>query len=193
MKDWFAHISEASEELREDFDRMSASGQTPRDFGHRVRSHPMMMVTSQVKMRTGKQIDITFAGDMCETINFWRDRVHLDANWHAGRHLIEKIERNGILPHKVPPASPSPRGPQGSSKSRSWQGVASADIIDFLGAYQEHEASRKVKTKLLADYITAENRRGFSVTGLSSRPAEAIPNPVNSVQQRCIWPSEHGT
>ena len=51
---------------------MAASGQTPRDFGHRVRSHPMMMVTSQVKMRSGKQIDITFAGDMSETINFWR-------------------------------------------------------------------------------------------------------------------------
>ena len=151
MKDWFAHISEASEELREDFDRMAASGQTPQDFGHRVRSHPMMMVTSQVKMRSGKQIDITFAGDMSETINFWRDRVHLEANWQAGQHLIEKIERNGILPRKV----------QGSSDSRSWKGVASSDIIDFLGAYQEHEASRKVKTTLLADYITAENQRGF--------------------------------
>ena len=152
MKDWFAHISEASEELREDFDRMAASGQTPQDFGHRVRSHPMMMVTSQVKMRSGKQIDITFAGDMSETINFWRDRVHLEANWQAGQHLIEEIERNGILP--------SARC-KGLPKSGSWQGVASADIIDFLGAYQEHEASRKVKTTLLADYITAENQRGF--------------------------------
>ena len=152
MKDWFGHISEASEELREDFDRMAASGQTPQDFGHRVKSHPLMMVTSQVKMRNGKQIDITFAGDMSETINFWRDRDHLEANWQAGRHLIEKIERDGIHPrNKV----------QGPSQSRSWHGVASTDIIDFLGAYQEHEASRKVKTTLLADYITQENKRGY--------------------------------
>ena len=150
MIDWFAHISEASEELREDFDRMAASRQTPRDFGHRVRSHPLMMVTSQVKMRSGKQIDITFAGDMCETINFWRDRVHLKANWQAGQHLIQEIERRGIRPHKV----------NGSDNSWSWQGVASSNIIDFLTAYQEHKASRKVKTTLLADYITAENRRG---------------------------------
>ena len=150
MKDWFAHISEASEELREDFDRMAASRQTPRDFGHRVRSHPLMMVTSQVKMRSGKRIDITFAGDMCETINFWRDRVHLEANWQAGQHLIQEIERTGIRPHEV----------LGSANSRSWQGVASSDIIEFLAAYQEHEASRKVKTTLLADYIAAENQRG---------------------------------
>ena len=152
MKDWFAHISEASEELREDFDRMAASGQTPQDFGHRVRSHPLMMVTSQVKMRNGKQIDITFAGDMSETLNFWRDRVHLEANWQAGRHLIEKIERSGIRSRKRV---------QGPSQSRSWHGVASTDVIDFLGAYQEHEASRKVKTTLLADYINEENKRGY--------------------------------
>lgn len=151
MKDWFAHISEASEELREDFDRMAASRQTPRDFGHRVRSHPMMIVTSQVKMRSGKQIDITFAGDMCETINFWRDRAHLGANWQAGQHLVQEIERGGILPHQVP------RFPN----SWSWQGVASSDIVEFLTAYQEHRASRKVKTTLLADYIKAENERGF--------------------------------
>lgn len=151
MKDWFAHISQASEELREDFNRMAASRQTPRDFGHRVRSHPMMMVTSQVKMRTGKKIDITFAGDMCETINFWRDRVHLEANWQAGQHLIQKIERSGILPQPV----------RGSSNSWSWQDVASSEIVEFLAAYQEHEASRKVKTTLLADYIAAENDRGF--------------------------------
>ncbi len=150
MKDWFAHISEASEELREDFNRMAASRQTPRDFGHRVRSHPLMMVTSQVKMRSGKQIDVTFAGDMCETINFWRDRVHLDVNRQAGQHLIQDIERSGIRPAEV----------QGSAKSRSWQGVAPSNIIEFLAAYQEHDASRKVKTTLLADYIAAENQRG---------------------------------
>ena len=151
MKDWFAHISEASEELREDFDRMAASRQTPRDFGHRVRSHPMMMVTSQVKMRSGRQIDITYAGDMCETINFWRDRTRLEANWQAGQHLIQEIERSGIVPH----------GEKGSTDSRSWQAVGPSHIIDFLDAYQEHEASRKVKTMLLADYINAENERGF--------------------------------
>ncbi|MCY3546043.1 MAG: Z1 domain-containing protein [Gemmatimonadetes bacterium] len=151
MKEWFSHISQASEELREDFNRMAASRQTPRDFGHRVRSHPMMMVTSQVKMRSGKKIDVTFAGDMCETINFWRDRAHLEANWHAGQHLIQEIERGGILPRQL----------LGSANSWSWQHVASSEIIEFLAAYHEHEASRKVKTTLLADYIEAENKRGF--------------------------------
>ena len=151
MQDWFGHISEASEELREDFDRMAASRQTPRDFGHRVKSHPMMMVTSQVKMRSGTRIDITFAGDISETLNFWRDRAHLESNWHAGRHLIEAIERNGILPRKA----------RSSSDSICWEGVAPSDIVDFLVSYEEHKASRKVKTTLLANYVNAENDRGY--------------------------------
>lgn len=150
MKDWFAHISHASEELREDFDQMAASNQTPRDFGHRVRSHPMMMVTSQVKMRSGKRIDITFAGDICETVNFWRDRVHLESNWQAGQHLIQEIERRGIEPRPMQ-ESPSPV---------AWHGVSASDVIEFLTAYQEHVASRKVKATLLANYIAAENEWG---------------------------------
>jgi len=109
-----------------------------------------MMVTSQVKMRTGKKIDVTFAGDVCETINFWRDRAHLQANWQAGQRLIQEIERRGVRPHKA----------RTSTNSWSWRSVASSDIIEFLTAYQEHDASRKVKTTLLAEYIAAENKRG---------------------------------
>jgi hypothetical protein len=37
-----------------------------------------------------------------------------------------------------------------------WRGVSGTAVVDFLTDYQEHEASRKVKTKLLADYIRME-------------------------------------
>ena len=95
MATWFAHIAEASDELRADFDRMAGSGGTPRDFGHRVKSHPLMLVTSRVKMRNGQAIDITFQGDISETIDFWRTRDQLDPNWAALTRLIELIESRG--------------------------------------------------------------------------------------------------
>ena len=152
MKDWFGHIADASEELLDDFERMAASHQTPRDFGHRVRSHPLMMVTSQVKMRSGQEFDITFAGDISETINFWRDEAHLAANWSAARQLVAEIERHGAKP-----STPGGRG----SRSALWREVKAVEVLNFLALYQEHPASRRVKTRLLADYITAENARGF--------------------------------
>jgi hypothetical protein len=149
LTEWYAHIASASEELRLDFNRMAASGGTPRDFGHRVKSHPLMLVTSQVKMRSGTTIDVTFAGDISETINFWRTKGRLASNWKAGEQLIQEIESAGIKP-----ISDADVGP--ARKNWMWRGVSDAAIIDFLTAYREHEASRKVKTKLLADYIRME-------------------------------------
>ncbi|MBK9066221.1 MAG: hypothetical protein IPL76_04945 [Gemmatimonadetes bacterium] len=54
LDEWFEHITDASEELEEEFDRMVAVGQTPVDYGLRVRAHPALMVTSALKMRTGE-------------------------------------------------------------------------------------------------------------------------------------------
>jgi hypothetical protein len=56
--EWFQHITEASEELRLEFDHMAAVGGTPRDYGLKVKSHPVLMVTSAVKMRTGTELSL---------------------------------------------------------------------------------------------------------------------------------------
>jgi len=153
MMDWFGHIAEASEELRGDFDRMAASGGTPRDFGHRVQSHPLMMVTSAVKMRNGTSIDLSFQGDISETVNFWRKEPQLSRNWNAAINLIAVAEANGAV---------ATRGTSTAKSAGSWvwQNVATTAILGFLSDYQEHEASKKVKTKLLEDYVRMENAVG---------------------------------
>jgi hypothetical protein len=63
LEQWFEHITEASEELREEFDHMAAVGGTPRDYGLKVRSHPILMVTSQVKMRNAEELQLSLAGE----------------------------------------------------------------------------------------------------------------------------------
>jgi hypothetical protein len=45
-----------------------------------------------------------------------------------------------------------------------WEDVSEQVVIDFLTSYKEHDASRKVKTKLLADYIRAEAEQGRLTT-----------------------------
>jgi len=153
MVDWFGHIAEASEELREDFDRMAASGGTPRDFGHRVQSHPLMLVTSAVKMRNGTSIELSFQGDISETVNFWRKETQLSRNWDAAVSLITVAEGNGAVASRGTVCTKS-------AGSWVWQNVTSAVILGFLNDYREHEASKKVKTKLLEDYIRMENEVG---------------------------------
>lgn len=62
LEDWFRHITDAAEELREEFDLMAASGATPRDYGLKVQSHSVLMVTSRLKMRTARSLMLSFSG-----------------------------------------------------------------------------------------------------------------------------------
>jgi hypothetical protein len=190
LTEWYSHIAGASEELREDFNRMAASGGTPRDFGHRVESHPLMMVTSQVKMRHGTTIDVTFSGDVSETINFWRTRGKLEKNWKAGQHLIEEIERIGIKARRAGDSDDPASG-----GAWLWQDVSDGPVVEFLTAYQEHEASKKVKTKLLADYIRKEvqQERLTNWTILVASGQSEKTEKVGSVNVRLVERSWHLT
>ena len=143
--DWLSHIAVASDELRDDFNRMAISGATPKEFGHRVRCHPLLLVTSRVKMRHGQNIRVTFAGDISETINFRRDLRAIEKNWGAGQKLIEQLDRLNRI-SKVGT----------SSNARVWDRVAAEVVLEFLGSYVGHEASQKCIPVLLAEYIRAE-------------------------------------
>lgn len=157
LRDWYTHIAEASQELREDFDIMAASGQTPKEFGHRVRSHPSLMVTSDVKMRHGTELQVSFAGTLSQTIDFYRDRPSLSLNWQSANDLVGAIERGGSTPEPYPDTKSLDRN--GYSRWR-WCDVDSSLVMGFLASYREHDTSRRVRTRLLADYILQENRKG---------------------------------
>ena len=67
---WYAHISDASDELRDEFRRMKAAGMSPSDFGLCVRSHPeSLIVTARNKMRKGILVtrEVSLEGRLVET------------------------------------------------------------------------------------------------------------------------------
>lgn len=68
--DWYAHISKASEDLREQVAEMQRRNKTPREFGLRVQASPdALMVTAANKMRTGIPIStrVRFDNRLLET------------------------------------------------------------------------------------------------------------------------------
>lgn len=147
--DWFAHIADATEELRSEFDLMANSGSTPKDFGLKVRSHPTMMVTSAVKMRYGKTLQISFQGTLVQTIDFSRTEAVVTGNWKAAQTLVERAEHDmNITPSK-------PR-----NNSSMWSGVPGDFVVEFLEAYKEHKAARTVRTKELGTYIKKQMKVG---------------------------------
>lgn len=155
LVEWFGHITDAAEELREEFDLMAASGGTPRDYGLKVQSHPVLMVTSQVKMRTAKNLMISFSGQLLETVTFHRNVEILRGNFAALENLLASQGN---------PDEENPRRKRSGGwhewKGYLWENVPSTEVISFLLAYKTHPASYKVNSQLIAEFIASMNRAG---------------------------------
>ncbi|HFL7942797.1 TPA: Z1 domain-containing protein [Pseudomonas putida] len=147
LVEWFEHIADASEELRAEFDYMTESGLTPRDYGLKVKSHPVLMVTSPLKMRTGRTLYLSFSGELVETVSFYKAKEKLVSNFDAFQTLLDTMGEA----RKIPAQKRAERFDKWNGVS--WCDVPAQPIIDFLRTYQTHPDSRKVRSDLLADFV----------------------------------------
>jgi hypothetical protein len=140
--DWFAHIAAAGEELQQEFQHMVNVGGTPKDYGLKVRSHPLLLVTSSVKMRHGTELKIAFSGNISETIIFSRS-----SNWLARNFVATE---NWLISLGAPPT--------GSKKGGyTWPNIGVDQVLQFLASYTSHEDARRADTSLLRRYISAQS------------------------------------
>lgn len=146
--EWFEHIADASEELREEFDLMAASGGTPRNYGHKVQSHPVLMVTSKLKMRTARDLELSFSGRLLETVTFHRERDILQRNVDATGRFLSLLGKSESNPKRCRIGSEYVW-----EGSHLWDAVRANDVIDFLIAYRCHPEAHKVNSVLLAEFI----------------------------------------
>lgn len=151
LEEWFGHITDAAEELREEFDVMAEAGATPDQYGLKVASHSVLMVTSPLKMRAAKTLMLSFSGQVVETVALFRTHRELQSNLEATRRLLAGIGQAPIpIPEMVRTGDRVDRW-----TGHLWKGVGADKIIDFLTEYQTHPAARKVNSVILADFIRA--------------------------------------
>ena len=148
LVEWFGHIADASEELREEFDTMAESGAIPRDYGLRVQSHPVLLVTSPLKMRTAKNLQLSFSGDLLETVSMHNDGKVLDQNLQTANKLIAACGA---------PDETNPKRVRGSQEQQwegfLWNDVPADHIADFFESFITHPKARKVNSALLRDFV----------------------------------------
>ena len=147
LVEWFEHIGNASEELRDEFDFMAASGATPREYGLKVQSHPLLMVTSRLKMRTARTLALSFSDNLLETVTFHREPDILEKNLDAARRLLFGLGKSLADPQRQHGGRTTWTG------SHMWEGVDAGVVIDFLDAYRSHPEAYKVNSDLLAEFI----------------------------------------
>ena len=162
LRDFYSHITMATEELRQEFDLMADRGMSPSDFGLRVRSHPAgLVITATNKMRNGTRMTVSYSADISETISF--DRA-LGGNRRNHELLGRFIASLG---------APGPVGSDNRFWNRVWRGVAGEQVADLLGGMSVHQGSRKARGDYLAGYIRSQNAIG----GLVNWTVALISNP----------------
>lgn len=149
LQKWFRHITIASEELRQAFDHMSATHAKPREYGLRVQSHEVMTVTSSTKMRSGRELKMSYAGDGIETTVLSRDKAVIESNADAVERLLAGMGKPNLNHSQPRPGNTSASW----SGSMVWSDVSGETIASFLSAYRTHISAYKANSSLLANYV----------------------------------------
>tara|TARA_Y100001970_G_scaffold292614_1_gene434675 strand:+ start:3366 stop:6230 length:2865 start_codon:yes stop_codon:yes gene_type:complete len=148
----FEHISKAMDELRIEFRAMANYGKTPMDFGLKVKSHPYLMVTSNVKRRHGTEISLNFIDHSAQTVSF--DLNKLNSNLLTTNKLIDSINEPDEYDHI------KRENLFNAKNSYLWKNIESTKIINFFEDYSTHKDSITVNTDLLANFIKKMNNHG---------------------------------
>ena len=149
---WYAHISDASEELRQQIKQMRKDGLSPKDFGLYVKDHPdRLLVTATNKMRAGENITVrqNFSGRLRESYILPADESINDKN----RTLIKEYWKSGFGSH--------PDSLKETTKGWYIQGVSSELVEGFLLSFRVH-----------VDFVEQRNAHAKYLARISEEYAE---------------------
>ena len=149
LTQFFRDIAVADEELRTEFDHMARIGATPRDYGLRVRSHPVLLITSQVKMRHGFRLNIDYQGSVIETTSFPRDNDLITHNLDLTDAFVTRL---------------GPPRVAGSGATQLWERRTAAEVCQFLRSYRTSDSAPRANSIRLAEYI--EGRQALAIPEL---------------------------
>ena len=125
--DWYAHIADAADELRQQIKRMRRDGMSPKQFGLYVMAHPdSLLVTARNKMRAGKKVIVNqnFSGQLIESTWLTLDPETSNRN----EALIAAAWKDGFGGVKA----------QQTEKGWVFKDVTIATVEDFITRFEVH-------------------------------------------------------
>lgn len=141
---WYRHVTLATEEMRADFDEMSALNKRPVDYQLKVRTHPEMVainrlsITSASKMRDAETISVSYSGKIIQTYIFEKNKSVVLNNYKSLTSLLSKFS----TPDKE------------KSNTLLWRNVSSDLIVDFIASYKQNYFNDNV----LCSYIEKQRK-----------------------------------
>jgi len=170
---WFRDLALAEEELRREIARYERENLTPLDFGPRIRSHPVMMITAQNKMGGARVVSQSYSGYLLQTTSFrFEDAGWLQNNLTAAQQLLAQLGQPSL-------AGDSPHQP-------AWQGVPWQTVDAFLAQYRldpraTHEMGairqylrEQTRNDELTEWVVSVRGRGTGDRTLGTEPALTV-------------------
>ena len=150
---WFRHIAVAAEELRGRFDHMAMIGATPEQYGLRIQSHDILLVTAKNKMRHAQRYQVSFAGEGKIQTVFFGDRENNLTNAEA---VVDFLSEIGA-------PAPDTRKEGRQSALRTWKKVGGTKVAAFIQSIRFPDEARDLNAELLASFIKEQ----LAVKGLT--------------------------
>ncbi len=146
--EWFNHITMATEEMRNDFDEMTATHQRPKDFRLKVRNHHgLLTITSLNKLYFSQDIEISFSGENPQTYCLLKTKSAIENNFNALKSLISTI---GF------PAKENRVENKGKTRYLFYPNTNIEALCNFIDAYKIEQPS--INNATLSDYIKTQSK-----------------------------------
>lgn len=145
---WFNHITFATEEMRNDFDEMTATHKRPKDFRLKVRNHHgLLTITSLNKLNFSEDIEISFSGENPQTYSLLKTKSAIENNFNALKSLV------GIIGFQ----SKEKRAQlKGKTRYLLYPNANIDAICNFIDAFKIEQPS--INNATLSDYIKTQSR-----------------------------------
>jgi hypothetical protein len=149
---WYKHITESTEELREEFKIMNDHGLTPREYGLKVKNHEeSLIITAKNKMRhsANATISIDYYGELIETRKLLSEQIKVQENLVTLKQFVTKLSRK----------------PQDANETKNflWRNIDSELVLEFIKKFNNHPLNIKTDYKCVEKYLENQNLNSFDV------------------------------
>jgi len=172
----FYHLATVEQEIRDEIKTMAANKEKPVDVALKIRTHPSMTVTSNLKMRSAEVCSLTYSGSKIQALYMnLRDPKILSHNLSTTGKFLLDIEKFGGK-------SESPIF-EDYSAAQLFRNVSPELVLQFIEAYRFSSANIRFTPKMISNYIQDLTKLGeltdWSVAVMS--PKSGVPLKLGNI------------
>ena len=171
MRSKFYHLATVEQEIRDEIRTMAANNEKPIDVGLKIRTHPSMTVTSNLKMRNARITHLTYSGSKIQAL--WANLKDEKILSHNNSSVMEFL---GLVQKYH--GSYKPEVFEDFSSCLLYMNVSTDLILQFLYKHKFSKANANFDPQNIEQYISEINLFGelksWSVAVMSNKSGTPI-------------------